>query len=168
MRHTRLLASLGFVHYRPDISLFVGVGGGIKDVALGDVVVGTKVYGYESGKDEDGGFKSRADLHRGAHLLEQRARAMCKRNERRQRLDPALPALTPELFVEPIAAGEKVVASNRSPTAKFIKKHYSDAVAVEMEGRGFLEAAHIHSTVAVVIRGISDLLSKKAASDGAG
>ena len=163
-----VLASLATAHFRPDLSLFVGVGGGIKDVKLGDVVVATKMYGYESGKDTAGGFKARPDLDRGPHALTQRARAMRKRNEWRQQLDPALPAATPDLLVEPIAAGEKVVASQRSATAKLIKTHYSDAVAVEMEGRGFLEAAHVHSTIAAVIRGISDLLSKKAASDGAG
>ena len=166
--NTAVLASLATAHFKPDVSLFVGVGGGIKDVQLGDVVVATKVYGYELGKDTAGGFKARPDLDRGPHALTQRARAMRKRNEWRQRLDPALPAAAPDLLVEPIAAGEKVVASQRSATAKLIKKHYSDAVAVEMEGRGFLEAAHVHSTIAAVIRGISDLLSKKPASDGAG
>jgi hypothetical protein len=126
------------------------------------------VYGYESGKDTAGGFKPRPDLDRGSHPLTQRARAMRKRNEWHQRLNPDLPAAEPELFVEPIAAGEKVVASQRSQTAKLITKHYSDAIAVEMEGRGFLEAAHVHATIAVVIRGISDLLSKKAAADKEG
>ena len=98
----------------------------------------------------------------------QRARALRKRNEWRKRLKLAVRGAKPNLLVEPIAAGEKVVVSQRSQTAKWIKKQYSDAVAVEMEGRGFLEAAHVHSTVAAVIRGISDLLSKKAASDKKG
>jgi nucleoside phosphorylase len=165
---TAVLAGVAAAQFRPDISLFVGVGGGFKDVKLGDVVVATKVYGYESGKATSGGFLARPDVGRGAHPLTQRARAMRKRNEWRARLKPVCRSAKPNLLVEPIAAGEEVVASQRSETAKFIKKQYSDAVAVEMEGRGFLEAAHVHSTVAVVIRGISDLLSKKVAADKKG
>jgi nucleoside phosphorylase len=165
---TAVLASSAISRYQPAIALFVGVGGGIKDVRLGDVVVASKVYGYESGKDTAAGFRERPDLQRSAHPLEQRARAMCKRNEWRQRLDPNIDHDNPDLMVGPVAAGEKVVASQRSATAKFLKRHYSDAIAVEMEGRGFLEAAHINSVIGTVIRGISDLLSKKAAADSAG
>lgn len=165
---TAVLAGVAAAQFRPDVSLFVGVGGGVKDVKLGDVVVATKVYGYEAGKVTSGGFLTRPDLGRGAHALTQRARAMRKRNEWRARLKAARLSAKSKLLVEPIAAGEKVVASKRSETAKFIKKHYSDAVAVEMEGRGFLEAAHVHSTVAVVIRGISDLLSNKTIVDKKG
>jgi nucleoside phosphorylase len=165
---TAVLTAVAAAHLRPEISLFVGVGGGIKDVKLGDVVVATKVYGYEAGKATSSGFLPRADVGRSAHALTQRGRAMRKRNEWRARVSATPRKIKPNLLVEPIAAGEKVIASQRSETAKFIKKRYSDAVAVEMEGRGFLEAAYVQSTVAVVIRGISDLLSKKLAADKKG
>ncbi len=165
---TAVLASAAISLYHPPIALFVGVAGAIKDAELGDVVVASKVYGYESGKDTATGFKERPDLQRSAHPIEQRARAMCKRNEWRQRLDPNIKHNDPSLFVAPIAAGEKVVSSQRSATAKFLKRHYSDALAVEMEGRGFLEAAHVNSVIGTVVRGISDLLSKKERADKAG
>lgn len=163
-----VVTAVAATQLRPDICLFVGVGGGVKDVKLGDVVAATRVRGYESGKDTARGFLPRDDVAESAHALVQRARAMRKRNEWRARLTPAHRKIKSSLFVEPIAAGEKVVASKRAETAKLLKKLYSDAVAVEMEGRGFLEAAHIGSTVAIVIRGISDLLSKKANVDKAG
>jgi nucleoside phosphorylase len=155
-------------HYQPEIALFVGVGGGLKDVKLGDVLAATKVYGYESGKDTASGFSPRADLHHSAHTLESHCRAMRQRKGWAKRLNPKIKHKAPKLEVGPIAAGEKVVSSKRAATAKFLKKQYGDALAVEMEGRGFLEAAHINSTTATVIRGISDLLSKKATFDKAG
>jgi Phosphorylase superfamily len=90
-------------------------------------------------------------------------------NEWRQRLDPNLKREDePELHVGPIAAGEKVVASQEAPTAEWLKAAYGDTLAVEMEGWGFLEALRIHIVLGIVIRGISDMLSGKSASDKAG
>jgi nucleoside phosphorylase len=165
---TAALASRAISHCKADMALFVGVAGGIKDVALGDVVVASKVYGYEGGKDTSTRFMPRPDMQHSAHALEQRARAICKRNLWRKRLDNSLNAADPQLFVGPIAAGEKVVASTRSDTAKFLKKQCGDTLAVEMEGRGFLEAVHINAVLGTVIRGISDRLSGKAFADKAG
>lgn len=156
-------------HFRPRIALFVGVAGGVKDVALGDVVVGTKVYLYESGRDTVSEFKPRPNVRNGAHSIEQRGRALQQGDDWRERLDPLLNHDTPNVFVGAIAAGEKVVASKRAATAKFLKTSYSDTLAVEMEGRGFLEGVHINASVeGNVIRGISDLLSGKRNADRSG
>jgi nucleoside phosphorylase len=156
-------------HYNPDVALFVGVAGGIKDVTIGDVVVATKVYGYESGKDTAKGFQARPDVQNTAHELEQRARVIRQQDGWKKRLDPTIKHEGTSIFVAPIAAGEKVVASKRAATAKLIKEHYSDAIAVEMEGSGFLKGVHInHPTQGCVIRGVSDLLSGKANADKAG
>jgi nucleoside phosphorylase len=156
-------------HYKPNVALFVGVAGGVKDVVIGDVVVGTKVYGYESGKDRASGFKTRPDVMTTAHDLEQRGRGLRQREAWKKRLDPAIKHEAPAVFIGPIAAGEKVVASKRAATAKLIREHYGDALAVEMEGRGFLEGIHISYPVqGCVVRGISDRLSGKATADKAG
>lgn len=156
-------------HYKPRVALFVGVAGGVKDVAIGDVVVATKVYGYESGKDKAAGLQVRPTLLTSAHALEQRARILRQTEPWQARLNPQIRHGNPTLFVGAIAAGEKVVASERASTAKLLREHYGDTLAVEMEGRGFLEGVHInHPVQGCVIRGISDVLSGKATADQSG
>jgi nucleoside phosphorylase len=118
-----VIAGKVLTHYAPDFALFVGVAGGIKDVELGDVVVASKIHAYESGKDTEEGFESRPNSPLSAHALEQRARAMRKRNEWRRRLDPARKGdIKPALQVGPIAAGEKIVTSGAAPTSERLKK----------------------------------------------
>ncbi|NET60743.1 MAG: 5'-methylthioadenosine/S-adenosylhomocysteine nucleosidase [Symploca sp. SIO2E6] len=153
--------------FHPDVMLFVGVAGGIKDVKLGDVVASTKIYGYESGKAEEF-FKPRPEIGLSSYELEQRAKFEAKRNDWLQRL-PSIPDPTPSVIVAPIGSGEKVVASTQSEVFKFLRSNYGDAVTVEMEGRGFLETVRAHRQVsAMVIRGVSDLIDDKSEVDDRG
>lgn len=153
--------------FNPQVILFVGIAGGIKDVDLGDVVAATKVYEYAAGKSKID-FEPRPHLFRSTHRMEQRARADARKAAWLQRI-PNAPKRQPKVVVNAIAAGEQVVADTRSATYCFIRSNYGDAVAVEMEGFGFLHTAHINQQVdALVVRGISDMINSKSEADASG
>ncbi len=127
--------------FDPTHVFFVGVAGGIKDVKLGDVVAANKIYGYESGK-QTADFKSRPEIGESTHAMIQLAMATARKESWLEKLQHK-----PEVLIAPIAAGSKVLADTRSPIYEFIRQTYNDAVAVEMEGIGFLDTIHRHQTV---------------------
>jgi nucleoside phosphorylase len=153
-------AERAIAHFQPDILFFVGIAGGIKDVAIGDVVVATKVYGYESGKVE-AQFLTRPEVEKSSYALVQRAKQEARETAWLNRLQTSSNP-TPRVLLAPIAAGEQVIAAKDSETFRLLRSHYNDAIAVEMEGFGFLKAAFAHPEIkAIVIRGISDLIDGK-------
>ena len=152
--------------FKPEVVLFVGVAGGLKDVAVGDVVVATKVYGYHAGKAE-AEFKTRPEVRLPHHRILERARAEARKTDWLQRLQSPDPA--PTVYLGAIAAGEQVVVSAASNSYQLIRHSYGDALAVEMESYGFFTAVQAHAGLeALAVRGISDLLENKAEADAGG
>ncbi|MGW7615892.1 phosphorylase family protein [Streptomyces antimycoticus] len=148
--------------FAPRAVLFVGVAGGRKDVALGDVVAADAVYDYETGKDTESGFLPRQKTHQSAYGLVQLARLVAAGDAWQGRIRPGDDAPRPRAHVKPLAAGGRVVAHHRSDAGLRLAAGAGDALAVDMEGFGFLAGAYVNQQLdALVIRGISDLLGDK-------
>lgn len=132
--------------FGPKVVIFAGVAGGLTNsVALGDVVVATRIHAYHGGRDEPAGFRPRPKSWPLAHALEQAAREVARASP------------SPTVHFKPIVSGEVVIDTRDSHLARLIADHYSDAVAADMESAGVAEAAHrngFHNTI--TIRGISD------------
>ena len=150
--------------FQPVVVLLAGIAGGVKDVRTGDVAVGTKAYGYESGKETDQGSVSRPDVMPFSKELVEVARMVGRSDDWRKRTRDGAPGA--RFFFGPIASGDKVIASTASPLYQYLKQHYNDALALEMESIGFAQAVAPHRKVyALNIRGISDLLDHKSGTD---
>jgi nucleoside phosphorylase len=142
--------------FDPAYLLFVGVAGALHDdLDLGDVIVATRVYAYHGGDESGDGFTARPRAWDAPHYLEQWARQVSR--TRRWRARPPSTAGRPAVRFRPAAAGEVVVAAADAPTKAIIRRHYSDAAIVEMEGAGVARAAYLNNALpALVIRGVSD------------
>ncbi|RZK25336.1 MAG: phosphorylase [Flavobacterium sp.] len=158
-------------HFNPDYIFFVGVAGGLKDVKIGDIVIGSDVYGYERGKEKED-FLPRPQFGFSSYELEQIAVNYSISQDWEKKSAKFLNIKFHDrisAYVGTIASGEKVISSTSSELYKFLKKNCSHALAVEMEGLGFLEACRPYPLIkSLLIRGISDLVDGKEYSDNEG
>ncbi|MFF0721694.1 purine phosphorylase [Micromonospora sp. NPDC003816] len=161
-----VLAERAMAEFTPAAVIFVGVAGGLwPNVRLGDVVVASKVYAYHGGTSENDGLKARPKAWEIPHEADQIAQYVARSTAWCQGLPEGS---TPKVHFGPIAAGEVVQDSGISKEARWIRRHYNDAVAIEMEAAGVAQAGHLNRALpVVVIRGISDHADgTKAATDG--
>ncbi|MFE7113838.1 hypothetical protein ACFU99_00205 [Streptomyces sp. NPDC057654] len=158
-------------YFDAEAVLFVGVAGALKDnVLLGDVVVARKVYGYHGGRESADGFAARPDAWEPAYDMDQLVRS-ARRNAPWAFLSPdTRPATPPQVHFEPIASGDVLLGSRDSETALRIRRHYNDAVAIDMESHGVTHATRMNRAVHTLsIRGISDFADPdKAVCDATG
>ncbi|RKN50545.1 5'-methylthioadenosine/S-adenosylhomocysteine nucleosidase [Micromonospora endolithica] len=161
-----VLAERAMAEFSPAAVLFVGVAGGLwPNIRLGDVVVASKIYAYHGGTSEDDGLKARPKAWEIPHEADQLAHHVDRSAVWRRGLPVGA---APEVHFGPIAAGEVVQDSGISEQARWIRQHYNDAVAIEMEAAGVAQAGHLNRALpVVVVRGISDHADgSKAATDG--
>ncbi|WP_439378651.1 FxSxx-COOH system tetratricopeptide repeat protein [Amycolatopsis lexingtonensis] len=147
-----VLTERAIATFGPSALVFAGIAGALHDdLAPGDVVVATKVYGYHGGKDTDGGFRTRPQAWEIPHHLDQLARHVAREGN-------WLPGgHHPPVHFRPIAAGEVVLGSRTGPLAEQLRAHYDDAAAIEMESAGVAKAGHLnHGLPVLTVRGIGD------------
>ncbi|WBB82111.1 5'-methylthioadenosine/S-adenosylhomocysteine nucleosidase [Micromonospora sp. WMMD882] len=162
-----VLAERAIAEFDPIVVLFVGVAGALRGkLALGDVVVATHVYAYHGGTSEDDGLKARPRVWEIPHGPDQIARHVARTGA--WVTQPATGGVTPHVHFGPIAAGEVVQDSTISDHARWVRQHYNDALAIEMEAAGVAQAGHLNGSPVVVVRGISDRADgTKTTTDGA-
>jgi nucleoside phosphorylase len=156
-----------------NVQMFVGIAGSLKDdIAIGGVVVGDYVYNGHSAKVEDAATLGRPHGLRADRALLVAAQALIYSDEWRGFIRPpfgmTLPSIQdypcespPSAVIKGIVSGEEVVAGGKSQRFIWLRSHFNDCGAVEMEGWGAMNAAYYENAPAIVVRGISDMCAGK-------
>ncbi|MGW1817899.1 5'-methylthioadenosine/S-adenosylhomocysteine nucleosidase family protein [Streptomyces sp. NPDC002125] len=150
-----VIAERAIQEFSPAAVLFVGVAGALWDATrLGDVVMASHVYAYHGGTSEDDGLKARPRVWEAPHGISQLASHLARLDDWADSTSGHEHA--PQVRFGAIAAGEIVQNSRISAEAKWIRQHYNDALAIEMEAAGVAQAGHLNRAPVAIIRGISD------------
>ncbi|MEV6637743.1 5'-methylthioadenosine/S-adenosylhomocysteine nucleosidase [Actinoplanes sp. NPDC051470] len=149
-----VLAERAISEFAPSAVIFVGVAGALwPNIKLGDVVVASQIYAYHGGTSENDGLKARPRTWETSHQAAQ----MIQHLIRTEAWIAPSRTSRPHAHFGPIAAGEVVQDSALSAHALWIRQHYNDALAIEMEAAGVAQAGHLNRSLPiVVVRGISD------------
>jgi nucleoside phosphorylase len=157
------------------VQMFVGVAGSLKeDIPIGSVVIGDYVYNGHSAKVGDTETLGRPHGHPPARELLTASQGLIYTDGWKDFIRPPhgmeLPQRSnypcpfpPLATIKGIVSGEEIVAGGKSPRYDWLRVHFNDCGAVEMEGWGTMNAAHHENTPAIIVRGISDMCAGKSA-----
>lgn len=166
-RSTMAAADLLCKHHKPRVIVLAGIAGGIhQDLALGDVVIATRVLYYELRREEPDGTRRRGEVRdtpvATGHAVN---RFFTDHGEPAVFRSPDHTDAHPEfrVFGGPIGSGEAVISDRRSAVRAYLTQVNDKVLAVETEAGGLSQHAHEYSAAGdrpygwVVVRGISDL-----------
>ncbi len=136
------------------ILLFVGIAGAFKDLSIGDVIAGEDIIYTATSKISKKGKLFRPKAAASARDLVQVARMISRKNFHAMPHAAQL-KIPPKAIVGQIASGEELVKTEGYREELGLR--VSSAVAIEMEGYGFAQAASTSGRMrCLVVRGISD------------
>jgi nucleoside phosphorylase len=145
----------------PDLVILLGIARGIKDVELGDVVVGTQGHHYESGVHTQDGFSARPlDVQYSPYLVSVAREVGRSETWKEQVLMPAnSPVNIADVRVHagPIAGGNKVIKNEENEVIETIRKSYNATLALEMEATALRFLQKFPQIQHLNLRAISDV-----------
>ncbi|MFG1607741.1 purine phosphorylase [Actinoplanes sp. NPDC049265] len=155
---TAALAERAVRVFDPAAVLFVGVARALRSsVRLGDIVVATHVYTYERAAVPADGPRVRTT----DDDLVQTARRLARRD--------VADGSAPLVHFGPVASGQVRPDLPVAVPLRWLRPHYDDALAVELEPGGAARAGHLSTVPVGVIRGIGERAdSAGGGTDGAG
>ncbi|WP_306207320.1 5'-methylthioadenosine/S-adenosylhomocysteine nucleosidase family protein [Actinoplanes sp. RD1] len=121
---------------------------------------------FETGLLNDGaGEVVLAQTGVGNHGMDQAARHVARRVERARNLRAG--TRRPRVHFGPVASGEVLHDARVSEPLRWLRRHYDDALAIEMEAAGVAKAGQLSAVPVAVVRAVSDRADgTKADTDG--
>lgn len=147
--------------YRLKALVLAGIGGGIAPgVRIGDVVVATRVVGYDLHKETPEGIQRRGQEWTAPSSVGDGVNEFFA-----ERREPAgFPGFRARAGL--VGSGSAVIAAARADARRFLRGYNDKVLVVDMESEGV--AHHCHSTGGqgwVVVRGVSDLADEQKDDD---
>ncbi|GAB3213702.1 adenosylhomocysteine nucleosidase [Marinactinospora thermotolerans DSM 45154] len=147
--------------FSPKITALVGIGGGIhSSVAVGDVVVATRVVYYDLRRESHEGVQPRGEERESPASILHSVNAFFTDHEEPATLTTATGKF--RVFTGPIGSGEAVVTDDRGWIKKYLTSYNDKILAVDMEAGAITQFSQENSAISsgapewLVVRGISD------------
>ncbi|MEV5410428.1 hypothetical protein AB0K60_16505 [Thermopolyspora sp. NPDC052614] len=161
-------------HYNPSIIALTGIGGGIgTDIAIGDVVITTRVVYYDLRKETPRGRLRRGEERESPAMVGHAVNSFFTDHGEPsafRALDGHSAAHDFRVHRGLIGSGDAVIADAKSEIVRYLKAYNEKTLGVEMEAGGLTQAFHEqdgpHQVRGwVVVRGISDDASQNKGYD---
>ncbi|MFI5531989.1 hypothetical protein ACIA8O_25995 [Kitasatospora sp. NPDC051853] len=141
--------------FGPYAVVSVGVADAIDEELLpGDVLVARRVHAYQGGRETDEGLLARPAGWEASHRLLQTAGSVLRGGGWQPPPEDGAESTGCRAHFAHLASGDVELGPPGSPVRRYLRQHYDHVVAVEQDGTGAAQAAHVAGTQFLAVRGI--------------